>query len=70
MTPPVLRLKVHKEDEQRITYRANANPAEVVRDNKDTHLTAWMKHNATAAAKAAESPGPHNNDYRNVLYMD
>jgi hypothetical protein len=70
MTPPVLRLKIHIEDQQRVTYPANANLAEVVRDTRDTHLTAWMKHNAAAAAQAAQSPGPHENDYRNVLYMD
>jgi hypothetical protein len=69
MYPSVLRLKVHLEGQQRITYPANANLAEVVRDAKDTHLTAWMKHNATAAATAAIL-GPHENDFRNVLYMD
>jgi hypothetical protein len=69
MSPPVLRLKIHNEDHQRITYPANANLAEVVRDTKDTHLTAWMKHNAAAAA-AAHAPEPQQNDFRHVLYMD
>jgi hypothetical protein len=70
MFPAVLRLKVHLENEQRITYPASANLVEVVRDAKDTHLTAWMKHNAAAAAKAARSIGPQENDFRTILYMD
>ena len=70
MTPTVIRLKVHMEDQQRITYPANANLAEVVRDARDTHLTAWMKHNAAAKDRAARTVGPQENDYRNILYMD